>query len=490
MKRLVSMTLIALLVVIGLSSPVLAEMATMDDASTVANNWITLIIEKKGDWGGSETAEVVEIREFKRDERVIGYFCHVEPQGFIVISLHKQLAPVKAYSATCDLDPESDKGMADLLKGGMGRILDQIEEKIGKIELASVESLENTLEINYRRSWEELESGAIITMNYHEGEVLLSSRWHQGPPYNEHCPDLGCTDPPNGRAVVGCVATASAQIMRYWNWPPYGVDAPYSDHYDWPNMLDRVTNRSTPDQINAVAELCHEVGIAEDMHYGCDGSWTQRYEVDDALEDHFRYSTNCVKRKRKSDSAVEWFNRMKVQFNANRPVQYFVPGHSIVGDGWQEIGSPVIRQYHMNYGWGGGVKKNETCWSGYTNSNTWYTLDALPCSDSDKERMFENIYPAQALGHSLSGTYTRQSFPYRYFDRDATGDSVNFKAGQNLQFLPDITVTCTSATGNSIRFEGSSSQNTRLFTRGDRTKGVHIYDGAVKLNQHGSIQFE
>ena len=127
MKRLVSMTLIALLVVIGLSSPVLAEMATMDDASTVANNWITLIIEKKGDWGGSETAEVVEIREFKRDERVIGYFCHVEPQGFIVISLHKQLAPVKAYSATCDLDPESDKGMADLLKGGMGRILDQID---------------------------------------------------------------------------------------------------------------------------------------------------------------------------------------------------------------------------------------------------------------------------------------------------------------------------------------------------------------------------
>ena len=123
-------------------------------------------------------------------------------------------------------------------------------------------------------------------------------------------------------------------------------------------------------------------------------------------------------------------------------------------------------------------------------NNTGYTLDALRLGDRRKEKMLESIYPAQALGHSLSGTYARKSFPYRYFDRDATGDSTTFEAGQNLQFLPDITVTCTSATGNSIRFEGSSSQNTRLFTRGDRTKGIRIYDGSVKLNRYGSVQFE
>jgi len=271
--------------------------------------------------------------------------------------------------------------------------------------------------------------------------------------------------------------------MRYWNWPPYGVDAPYNDHYDWANMLDHVTTRSTPDQISAVAELCHEVGIAEDMNYGCDSSFTQHYEVDDALEDHFRYSTNCDWKDRDDYSAVEWFNRMKVQLNVNRPLQYRVDNHQIVADGWQEIGSPVIRQYHMNYGWG----KTGTFPDG---NNTWYTLNALHQGDYYKEKMLESIYPAQALYGSLSGTYTRKSFPYRYFDRDATGDSATFKAGQNLQFLPDITVTCTSATGGSIRFEGSSSQNTRLFTRGDRTKGIRIYDGSVKLNRYGSVQFE
>ena len=101
-----------------------------------------------------------------------------------------------------------------------------------------------------------------------------------------------------------------------------------------------------------------------------------------------------------------------------------------------------------------------------------------------------NIYPAQYLGSWLSGTYTKQSFPYRYFDRDATGSSAIFEAGQYVQFLPTITATCTSTTGGSIRFYGASVNNTRLFSRGDRTKGVRIYDGAVKLNRYGSIRFD
>lgn len=217
----------------------------MDDASTVAKNWITLIIEKKGDWGGSETAEVVEIQEFKRDGRVIGYFCHVEPQGFIVISLHKELAPVKAYSATCDMDPLLDEGLVDVIKGGMERIIKAVETQIGPVESVRTEDLENILEINYRDAWKELEvdvetfkddpeSGG-EEMNYQGGEVLLSSDWHQSPPYNDDCLWAGCSNS-NGRMIVGCVATAGAQIMRYWYWPPYGSGSPYNDYYDWPNM--------------------------------------------------------------------------------------------------------------------------------------------------------------------------------------------------------------------------------------------------------------
>ena len=72
---------VAMFVVFAL--PASADTVTKDEALTVAKNWVTLIIQKEGKWGSSETAQVKEIREFKRGQRVIGYFCSVYPQGFI-----------------------------------------------------------------------------------------------------------------------------------------------------------------------------------------------------------------------------------------------------------------------------------------------------------------------------------------------------------------------------------------------------------------------
>jgi hypothetical protein len=136
----------------------------------------------------------------------------------------------------------------------------------------------------------------------------------------------------------------------------------------------------------------------------------------------------------------------------------------------------------MNYGW-------DNSYSG------WYTLDALfyPAGGSTSyEYIMENIYPAQSLNSVIIGTYPRDSsFNYRYFNVDATGNYATFEGGQYLQFLPDITVTCTNTTGGSIRFLGSAIDTTRLFSRGDTTKGARLYDGGtIKMNRYGSIRFE
>ena len=245
------------------STPV--EMATMEEALIVAENWVELIIKSKGSWGGSETAEVDEIQEFKRGDRVIGYFCRVEPQGFIITSLYKELSPIKAYSATSDLDPECEEGMADVIKAGMDRVLAALELQLGPIESASSEDIQDILEINYLQAWEELQGdltelkrdlgSGVSKGNYQEGEVLLSSNWNQRPPYNDQCPDMGCywddryldssgvtstnwLSSPfyNENALVGCIAIAGAQTMRHWAWPPYRGNP--DDRYDWPNILN------------------------------------------------------------------------------------------------------------------------------------------------------------------------------------------------------------------------------------------------------------
>lgn len=483
MKKLAIIILTASLVFIGLQNRAFAKVVSKNEALQAANNWITLIINKKGDWGGSDTAVVEDIRELKRMGKTIGYFSEVSPRGFIIVSLRKELAPIKAYSSENDLDPDVNKGMANLIKEKMAQIINEIEQRLGPLDTIRSRDLRNILEINYSSAWDELIGSRgektpevfqsdVGLLNYQEGDILLTSSWHQSAPYNDQTP-AGATC---AHTLVGCVATAGAQIMRHWNWPPYGVGTTYNDTYDWPNMLDRATTASSAAERAAVAELNHEVGVAVGMNYGCDASGAYTYDMEGVYENQYRYSTAAVRRNRNDYTATGWFDRLKLQFNANRPVQYRLVGHSIVGDGWQEIGATPTRQYHMNYGWDDG-------------HNTWWTLDALYLGGIDEEYIIENIYPAQATGSWISGTYAKQSFPYRYFDRDATGYSATFESGQYLQFLPDITVTNTSATGGSFRFEGSGTLNTRLFTRGDTSTGVRIYNGAMKVNQNGSIKF-
>jgi peptidase C10-like protein len=488
MNNLKNITLIASLVVLCSTILVPAEMATIDEALIVADNWISMIIQEKGGWGDANTAFVEDIQELQSGDRTIGYFCNVKPVGYIVISLRKELAPVKAYSARSNLDPTSEKGMADLIKGSMERILDTIEQLVEPVQIARTEDVSNILEINYRKAWDELEGdistvewgfgstqGDIGTMNYQEGDILLTTDWHQGDPFNQDCPaPPGGDDCTRARCPVGCVATAGAQLMRYWYWPPYGSGSPYNDTYDWINMPDTVTAGSPAVERNAVAELSHEIGIAVDMDY-CGGigclSNAYTYDMEDVYEDQYRYSTACSRRNRTSYSAVDWFNLLKVEFNKNRPVQYRILGHSIVGDGWQEIGGGPTRQYHMNYGWVG-------AWD-----DIWYTLDALNQAGggtTSNEYVLINIFPVTSVGHTLAGSYPQDGFNFRYFDQDASGSSATFAAGQNLQFLPNIIVTSTGT----IEFRDDN----RIFSRGDISRGIRIDNGGINLYSGGQMK--
>lgn len=521
MKRKAVLLGLAAAWVLAVSFSTVAQPVFMDEAYTVARNWIAAVIEKNGDWGGSESAEIEDITEFRHGGKTVGYFCKVLPRGFIIVSLRRELAPVKAYSARSDLDPEAQDGLAELLKSRMDTVLNRLEHlsadstRQGSPQ-GSDTAPQSPFEIDYREAWDALqhdpdrfirgtkpvlrsapvapladdESSSAVEVsgddaNYQEGQILLSSDWHQGDPYNRDVPA-----PPAGddctaaHCAVGCVATAGAQIMNYWKWPPYGVGSPYSDSYDWPNMLDSVTAASPTAAIDAVAELSHEVGVSVGMSY-CLGvsapcaSTCGTYEMEAVYENDYRYS-NVYKRDRSDYTVIGWFDLMKEEFNWNRPVQYRIEGHSMVGDGWQEIGDPVIREYHMNYGWLGG------------GSDTWYSLDGLPGSTVSEEYLLENIRPVTYL-LDLSTDYPLNSlFPYRYFYRDTWGSGGTFDGGQRLQFLPGVFVFGTGASSAPVTFASSPTYHGYLFTRGDLGLGIRIVansDGSIKLYNGGGIRF-
>ncbi|HPI32194.1 MAG TPA: C10 family peptidase, partial [candidate division Zixibacteria bacterium] len=216
--------------------------------------------------------------------------------------------------------------------------------------------------------------------------------------------------PSSDTAVVGCVATAAAQIMYFWNWPPSGtgsysytwdgdqtcgqpagstpaqtLSANFSDAYDWGNMRDSYTGGESQAQRDAAAELCYEAAVAAGMDFGVCGSGTSTDTVLTAFPMYFRYSAATIDKENRTDhTADEWFQLLAAEVDAGRPVQYRINSHSIVCDGYRDTPSD---QVHMNYGWGGGA-------------NTWYAVDNFYCywiageiCPWDEEYMIRGIQP-------------------------------------------------------------------------------------------------
>ena len=142
--------------------------------------------------------------------------------------------------------------------------------------------------------------------------LLGNIKWNQGTPYYNMCP----MDPvDNTRSYTGCVATAAAQIMKYYNWPTTGEGTKTytwtNDHggsgtetvnfgattYDWANMLDTYTSSANATQKNAVALLMYHVGVSCEMEYGgetTNGSGSQTSKMRTGLVNYFRYKSTAT----------------------------------------------------------------------------------------------------------------------------------------------------------------------------------------------------
>ncbi len=273
-----------------------AQPITSQEAAIVASNWLTLVWSKTGDWGGTTRPSLANVEEYKRGNRTLGYFCKVNPSGYILVSLLRGLPPITAYSTTCNLDLSVDEGPGDLLKYWPERVLNQIEKQLGPLSGVTPDRLRPLLAIDNTDVWNMLSQRpgkfsilsskmALSPEDYYQGDILLTSNWHQFEPYNNNCPSNSdvCDNP---HCAAGCVATAAAQIVRYWSWPP---------GRDFMSMRDYVYTSDSTQWQATVAELSSFLGLAVDMDYcendGCaSGSFIVDMEV--VLED-LSYDQAC-----------------------------------------------------------------------------------------------------------------------------------------------------------------------------------------------------
>jgi len=284
-------------------------------------------------------------------EAVVYFFVfNAGNRGFIIVSGDDIVEPVLAYSVEAAFEPNN-------LPDGTRKWLENYK---GQIREAIALQLEATEDI--RQSWENLlQEGSPAGPLAGGVTPLISTKWNQLPHYNALCPYDNVY---RERTVTGCVATAMAQIMKFWSYPTTGSGFHSYNHsrygtlsanfgsttYDWSAMPNNVTSAN-----NAVATLMYHCGVSVDMNYGVSatgGSGAYHTDVVTALKTYFGYSSGVKRELRSSYSQSQWISLLKNELNAGRPIQYAGygsgGGHSFVCDGYDNNDF-----FHFNWGWGG-----------------------------------------------------------------------------------------------------------------------------------------
>ena len=261
-----------------------------------------------------------------------------EGQGFVIAGADDRVPAVLGYSSKGQFDPQN---MPENMKAWLESYDDQMAYLNEHPEAAAPQKTV---------------SGGSIS-------PLLQSEWDQGNPYNLLCPEDG-----GQHSVTGCVATAMAQVMYFWQWPKQTAAEipgykssdkgfvmpaiPAGKSIDWENMVPKYTGGETDAQKQAVAELMLLCGTAVQMNYSASSSAANTSYVADAWVNYLDYDAATIYEDRSNYRQAAWNQKVYDELAAGRPVLYAGQssggGHAFVIDGYD--GDDY---FHVNWGWGG-----------------------------------------------------------------------------------------------------------------------------------------
>ncbi len=266
-------------------------------------------------------------------------------EGYVIAAADDRVPAVLGYSNRGQIDPDN---MPENMKEWLQSYSDQLEYLNSHPDVPIA-----------RRTVSGEAIRPLLDSRYTEGPIA----WDQTAPYNDLCPLDG-----SSHSLVGCVATAMAQLMYYWKYPAATTetipgyttkkrkiqmpDIPAGTIIDWDNILPRYTGYETDAQKNAVANLMLLCGTAVEMDYTFEFSGASTALAARALRDYFDYDEATNYRQRVDYHEGEWNQKVYDELKAGRPVYYdgdsSGSGHAFVVDGY---GGDDY--FHVNWGWGG-----------------------------------------------------------------------------------------------------------------------------------------
>ena len=344
------------------------ERISQDDAALVANHFMNATPHAAVSGAHKAPAKRMVLKKVQAttEEQQFYIYENADGEGWVMVAANDIAKPILAYSHEGYFRTDNQPANVKCWLGKYNKQIKQAEEN----------GAQATEEV--KQAWKQLRKGSKIRKATTIVEPLIKTGWNQNAPYWNDCPKEG-----NKNTYTGCVATAMAQVMNYWQWPntgegtnsiefnstTYTVDFS-NGNYDWNNMLNKYTNSSSSTKKAAVAKLMYHCGVAAGMEYGTNGSgamtinWKDENEscAQNALWKYFKYKKTTIKGYFRNgwsgyytaQTDAQWKKLLKDELDAGRPILYggddngtpTASGHSFVCDGYDSD-----EKFHFNWGW-------------------------------------------------------------------------------------------------------------------------------------------
>lgn len=366
----------------------MAERVSQEDAALVADHFMNAA--SSSSVKKAPAKRMVLKKAETAEENLYFLYENENGEGWVIIAADDAVSPVLAYS-------ETGHFRTDNMPVNVRKWMSKYNHFIQKIEADGATASEETA-----AEWTALRKSARKSKGDAVVGPLIQTTWDQDDPYWNLCPGTG-----KNKAYTGCVATAMAQVMKFWNWPVTGTGShsyrpldpndPYDTFgnvnyssrytqtltanfgettYDWNNMLNKYTSAATTAQKEAVATLMYHCGVATEMMYGNDadggsgtytvnyGDWSDPGCAQNAFVNYFRYKKEGLtgylrdgytyerKEYYKKWNDADWTAMIKAELDNRRPILYGGAsdegGHSFICDGYDDAD-----YFHFNWGWSG-----------------------------------------------------------------------------------------------------------------------------------------
>ncbi len=334
-------------------------------------------------------------------------------------------------------------------------------------------------------------------------DSFVQSRWDQQNVSGQAC--YNYYTPPNSAGsasnyICGCVATAMAQLLRFWQWPQTGIgvhsfeiwvdDVSQNKNtrggdgsggaYDWSSMVLDPNNSGVNDtQRAAIGALTHDAGVSVNMKYYEGGSEADTLQAATAFKNTFRYS-NAKKGYNSGNNLPESERNAMVNPNlhARYPILFGITGsgggHAIVCDGYGYQSSTMY--HHLNMGWSG-------------SQDLWYNLPDIGYFTSVYKCVY-NVYPTGS-GEVIAGRVTNASgSPLSGVTVSASGGYSAATNARGIYALAQVPANTTFTVTASLSGYSSSSQTVATGTSTDMsttTGNQWPIDFALTLRHRGSV---